>query len=697
MRLVASYIRMHPRPFIVSVVGAIVFAGSSILLTTALGRATDEVLTPAFEGTVPAHTVWAAVFWLMLFACGRALGIMVQRYYSGVAGERVMASLRNAVADRYRELQLQYHRETPTGELLAHMEADVKAAVDVFWPVPFAVGVIALTLLAMGTLLRADPWLALIGLILFPTLALMNRSFAKRMEEPARRAQEDIGDVSAVAHESIDGALVVKTLGREDAETERLSAKAEALRSDRVAAGYVRATFEAALDSLPTLATAVLLAVGSWRVASGAITVGDLVGFIALFGLLSWPMRFIGWILAELPRAVVGYARLEEVFAQRVTVQPPAHPESLPQGPLGVDVRGLRHLFDGQPVLDGVTFDVQPMESVAIVGPTGVGKSTLAQLLVRLADPDGGQVLVGGVEKMTNLPTERVTDTLGTAGDTLYEIPAGFTFPGFYAAMATAYMACYKTRPEAFMSVAIKNHNNGALNEKAQFGVTIQTSMEKAIARALAKGKPAPTWASIWDYLQDPKANPMIAWPMRLFDCSPVSDGAAAVLLVAEDLAKSFSKTPVYITGTGQASDAALHGRQELTSLRSARLAAEQAYRMAGVSPQDIKTAEVHDCFTIAEVIATEDLGFFGLGEGSLAAEEGQTARDGAHPINTSGGLKSKGHPVGASGVGQVIEVWKQMRGEAGKRQLARDVDLALTHNVGGTGQTCSVHIFERR
>jgi ATP-binding cassette, subfamily B, bacterial len=398
MRLVVAYVRMHPKPFFISVAGSLLFAVSSVALTSALGRATDQVLAPSFVAPVPASSIWLAVLALMTFGVGRALGIMLRRYYSGVAGEQVMATLRNRVADRYRDLQLQYHRETPTGELLAHMEADVKAAVDVFWPVPFATGVIAMTLLALAELTRADPWLALIGLILFPSLALLNRSFAKRMEEPARLAQEDIGEVSAVAHESIDGALVVKTLGREDAETDRLAVKALALRNDRVRGGYVRATFEAALDSIPTLATAMLLAVGSWRVASGAITVGELVGFVALFGLLSWPMRFIGWILAELPRAVVGYARLEDVFRTDPTMSPPADPQALPAGPLGLDVVGVRHLYDGIPVLDGVTFEVRPMESVAIVGPTGVGKSTLAQLLVRLADPDEGRVLVGDVD-----------------------------------------------------------------------------------------------------------------------------------------------------------------------------------------------------------------------------------------------------------------------------------------------------------
>jgi ABC-type multidrug transport system fused ATPase/permease subunit len=389
---------MHPRPFLASVTGAVLFAFASIALTTALGRATDEVLRPAFQRGVTPRQIWLAVVALMTFGCLRALGIMLRRFFSGVAGERVMATLRTRIADRYRRLALAYHRETPTGELLAHMEADVKAAVDVFWPVPFATGVVVLVALALIQLIATDLYLALVAMVLFPTLALMNRSFAKKMEGPARRAQERIGEVSAVAHESIDGALVVKTLGREAAETERLAEKARALRDERVEAGFVRATFEAALDALPALATALLLVVGSWRVAAGAVTLGRLIGFVALFDLLAWPMRFIGWILAELPRAVVGYARIEEVFREPVTVLPAVDPVPLPEGPLGLEAIGVRLAFDGAKVLDGVSIRIEPQESVAIVGATGGGKSTLAQLLVRLADPDDGSVVVGGVD-----------------------------------------------------------------------------------------------------------------------------------------------------------------------------------------------------------------------------------------------------------------------------------------------------------
>ena len=220
----------------------------------------------------------------------------------------------------------------------------------------------------------------------------------------------------------------------------------------------------------------------------------------------------------------------------------------------------------------------------------------------------------------------------------------------------------------------------------------------QAMQKAKQKGEPVPEWHDELDFLKDPRANPIVAWPMRLFDCSPITDGAACLLIVAEELARDFTDSPICITGTGQGSDHALHEREDMTSIRASKVAAREAYEMAGVKAEDIQIAEVHDCFTIAELVATEDLGFFGAGEGYKAVEMGLTARDGSKPINPSGGLKSKGHPVGASGVGQVVEIWTQMRGEAGPRQVpAKEIRLALTHNVGATGGTCAVHIFERR
>ncbi len=358
-------------------------------------------------------------------------------------------------------------------------------------------------------------------------------------------------------------------------------------------------------------------------------------------------------------------------------------------------------LFEGQGHTAPIMADwvgLAPRAATRIEDACASSGVALRQGILAIASGAYDMVLVGGIEKMSDLPIAGVTDALATAGDVSFEIPAGFTFPGFYGAMASAYMHRYGASADALLRVGIKNHDNGKLNPKAQFQARIADLMAARIAKAQQKGLPVPAWQTEMDFMHDDGANPYIAWPLRLFDCSPVTDGASAVLLVGEDLAKRFTDDPLYIIGSGQASDAAaLHDRAELTGIRAAQIASRQAYEMAGVTPQDIKIAEVHDCFTIAEIIATEDLGFFAPGTGHEAAEEGLTARHGPKPINTSGGLKSKGHPVGASGAAQAVEVWKQMRGQAGERQVDRDVDLAMTHNVGGTGQTAVVHIYERR
>ena len=356
-------------------------------------------------------------------------------------------------------------------------------------------------------------------------------------------------------------------------------------------------------------------------------------------------------------------------------------------------------LFEGQCHLAPIMADwigLTPRPATRVEDACASGGLAIREAVIAIAAGFYDVVLVGGTEKMTNLPTERVTDTLVAAGDMLYEAPAGFTFPGFFAAIATAYMHKYGATEDHFMRVGIKNHENGALNPNAQYQATIKDLMNKRIEKIKAKGGSVPSWSDEWDFLRDEQANPVVAWPMRLYDCSPITDGAACLLLVAEELVNNFTDKPVNIIGTGQGSGSSMHGRDDVTTLEGARAAADEAYCMAGVTPQDIKIAEVHDCFTSAEIVASEDLGFFKPGEGARAVEEGRTSLKGSKPINTSGGLKAKGHPIGASGVGQAVEIWKQMREEAGARQVP-NVDLGLTHNVGATGGTCLVHVYERR
>jgi acetyl-CoA C-acetyltransferase len=306
-------------------------------------------------------------------------------------------------------------------------------------------------------------------------------------------------------------------------------------------------------------------------------------------------------------------------------------------------------------------------------------------------------VLVGGLEDMSKRTTEDVAEGLALAASP-YEIKAGFTFPGVFGAIATAYFAKYGANREHLMNVTIKSHANAKLNPEAQFSVSIKDVMAEKIENAKRKDKPAPQWRDEKEFLRDPAANPPIAWPMHLFDCCPISDGAACAVLVAEDIAASFTDAPLHVVGLGQGSGRGLHACEDLTSFEANRYAAKEAYAMSGLAPEDIQFAEVHDCFSIAELIHIEDLGFFKPGQAYQAVEQGATRLDGPMPINTSGGLKCKGHPVGATGVGQICEVWAQLRGEAGERQVRKqDLRFGAAQNLGGTGGTCTFTILERR
>src|SRR6266545_3526136 len=283
-------------------------------------------------------------------------------------------------------------------DLVGHAEADVQAAIEVIHPLPWSLAVVLLVVFATIALLVTDLFLAVIGILVLPGLAVINRYYTAKVEDPATKAQERIGDVSAVAHESIDGALMVKTLGRERAEVERLKERAMALRDERVRMGQLRAAFEPAFEAIPAIGIIVLIAVGSWRASTGAITVGTLVQFVSLFELLAFPLRLIGFVLSDVPRAVVGRERIQEVFGEKISLSPATERLPLPDEPAAISVRSVSFSYDRNRVLENLSFEVAPNESVALVGPTGSGKSTLAHLLVRLADPENGSVRLGGVD-----------------------------------------------------------------------------------------------------------------------------------------------------------------------------------------------------------------------------------------------------------------------------------------------------------
>jgi len=307
--------------------------------------------------------------------------------------------------------------------------------------------------------------------------------------------------------------------------------------------------------------------------------------------------------------------------------------------------------------------------STRVEGACASGGLAVREGYLSVASGMNDVVVVGGIEKMNDVGGTAATEILATASDQEWEAFFGVTFPGIYAMIATRHMYEFGTTKEELAQVAVKNHANGALNPYAQYQSPI--SLESVLKATT------------------------VAYPLGLMDCSPVSDGAASIVLCAADKVKKYTDKPVKIIASGQASDTlALHGRRDICTLDATVHAAKMAYKQAGISAKDIDFAEVHDCFTIAEICAIEDLGFVEKGKGGQAIANHITTIDGQIPINTSGGLKAKGHPVGATGVAQIVELTLQLRGEAGKRQV-KDAKRGLAHNVGGSGATCVIHILE--
>jgi acetyl-CoA C-acetyltransferase len=327
-------------------------------------------------------------------------------------------------------------------------------------------------------------------------------------------------------------------------------------------------------------------------------------------------------------------------------------------------------LFVGQEHVGAVMADylgVASIPATRVESACASGGAAFRSAFFEVASGHSNIVLAGGVEKMTD--GADVTEALATAADQEYEVYHGITFPGLYAMIARAHMHEYKTTREQLAAVAVKNHKNGSMNPNAQFRSPIT--------------------------LEQVMRSTMVANPLRLLDCSPVSDGGAAVILTSIDVAKKLKRPFIKVKATAQSSDTiALHNRESLTSLKCVSVAAGKAFKQAKLKPKEISFAEVHDCFTIAEIVVTEDLGFFEKGKGGEAAEKGMTALDGKIPINTSGGLKSKGHPVGATGIAQIIECFEQLTRQAGERQVKK-AKYGLAQNMGGSGASCIIHILE--
>jgi acetyl-CoA acetyltransferase len=278
-------------------------------------------------------------------------------------------------------------------------------------------------------------------------------------------------------------------------------------------------------------------------------------------------------------------------------------------------------------------------------------------------------VMVGGAERVLNIPTDHATEYFAYCSDASFEQPLGLTFPGVFALVARAHMEKYGTTEEQMAHVAVKNHRHGVLNPKAQFQkeITVETVLKSA-------------------YVAD---------PLKLFDCCPFTDGGAALVLASEDFART-RRRPIWVLGSQAASDTMfMQEKRDLSRVTATERAALGAYRQAGKTPADVDVVELHDCFTIAEIVATEGLGLFEPGTGGFAAEKGWTSLGGKIPVNTSGGLKAKGHPIGATGAAQIVEVVTQLRGEADRRQVD-GARIGLTHTLGGNTATVLVSLFGR-
>ena len=412
--LIWRTIRMHPVPNIVSILGASMWSLLTVGLTVFLGQLTDDVIVPGLDGDGVSNGDLVEVA-LVLLAIGllRGASVTVRRYFMAMAEHRVQRSWRLDILGQYLDQPLSFHRGRPTGELLAHADADITAATSVLKPLAFVASVAVLVIAALVSLLALHPFFFFTAMILFPTLGLLNRIYTARVVEPSARVQAEIGEVSNVAFESFDGVMVVKTLGREEAEVERFSEASDRLRKQRIVVGRLRAVFEPTIDALPNLGVIVLLVLGARLLSTDSITVGDIVTAISLFTMLALPIRIVGFFLEEMPRSVVAFERIEDVLHLEKPADTAGSRTFAPNDtPGAVEFDNVVFSHADQVVLDRLGFVIGAGEVVALVGATGSGKSTIADLIVGLTEPDSGTVKIGGIP-LADLHPDEVTNNVG--------------------------------------------------------------------------------------------------------------------------------------------------------------------------------------------------------------------------------------------------------------------------------------------
>ncbi len=416
MQLITRQLRRARRPFSIGLAGTVLYAVMTIVSSYVIGWVTDSVLFPAAErGDVGMAALAGAAGLIIGVATLKGIGITLRRAGAYAAQYRLQARDRTDVTDKYLELPIEWHRRHPTGQLLSNVNADVEAASFIAAPLPMAFGVAVMLLITIVLLVLTDPFLALVGFAVGPVLAITNVFYQRKMRIVAASAQQVRAEVSEIAHESFDAALVVKTLGREDAEVGRFGTLSDVLRDRMVDVGKMRARYEPIMEALPTLGILAVLAVGAWRVDQGTITAGTLITFAYLFRLVSMPMRVFAWLLGQLPTAIVGWNRVENVLTEDGRVQYGSR-DLIGAGAAAAEVDGVAYLYPetaradlGDRVradasiadeerrgVESVTLEVAAGRTVALVGPTGSGKSTVAQLLVRLFDPDSGEIRLDG-------------------------------------------------------------------------------------------------------------------------------------------------------------------------------------------------------------------------------------------------------------------------------------------------------------